>query len=257
MSDITGYNQGQVSDEGLVNWRSGESAVTPGGQSIYDTSSVPLTQLGNRKVVGDRVFRYALASGTSSAGDLVQSNPLSLINVTAGGTNPAGAKLFSFYFATSNSADVFTEGYIHAQSGTAANMGLTYRVKSQPIVATTSVANLVLYDPLKLALNVTDKYSLHKNLYNGVTTMTSGTAPAAGVAPVSVASGDYYWLQTWGPTPIRASAATANAPLIAGLTGAVGAFVQATTVAGSYFVGYALQTFTASEKGMAFLTIAP
>ena len=258
MADITVRNQGEVSDEGLVNWRGDQVSVTPGGQSVFDTASVQMADLGSRKVVGDRVFRYTLAAGTIAAGDLAQLNPASLINVTAGGTNPAGGKVFTFYFATSNSANVFAEGTLHSQSGTAANTGYTYRVKSQPIVATTSTANLVLYDPLKIAANVTDKWSLHKNMYSGITVNTAGTAAPAGVVPVAVVSGDYFWLQTWGPVAVRGSAASAaGLPLIAGATGAVGAFSQSNTVAGAHFIGYSLQIITASEKGMVFLQIAP
>ena len=116
---------------------------------------------------------------------------------------------------------------------------------------------MVLYDPLKLAANVTDKWSLHKNLYSGITVNTAGTAPAAGVVPIAVTTGDYFWLQTWGPVAVRGSAAGAGTPLIAGATGAVGAFSQSNTVAGSLFIGQALQIITASEKGMVFLMVAP
>lgn len=67
MSDITVRDQGEVDDCGLVNWRGDQVAVPQGGQSIYKTSSIPLAKFGARKVVGDRVFRYALASGSAGS----------------------------------------------------------------------------------------------------------------------------------------------------------------------------------------------
>lgn len=256
MADITGYVSGDVNDSGKVNWR-GDQATAPVGQSIYKSSSVPLAELGARVVVGDRVFRYSRAAGTMQAGDLAQMNAVSLINVTAGATNPAGGKIFTFYFATSNAADVYTEGTLIAQSGTATNMGFTYRIKSQPIVATTANADLVLYDPLVREINVTDKYSVFQNPYRGLTQCTAGTAPAMGVTPISIVSSDYFWLQTWGPCAAKVAAVSLGAPILAqntgqvlGLTGTDGGGVKTQ-------VGYSLQLATASERGFVFLTLAP
>jgi len=256
MADITAFQSGDVNNSGKVNWR-GDQVAAPIGQSIYQSSSVPLADLGARVVVGDRVFRYAQAAGTMQAGDLAQMNAVSLINVTAGGTNPAGGKIVTFYFATSNSADVYTEGTVIDQSGTATNMGFAYRIKSQPIVATTSNADLVLYDPLVRALNVTDKYSIFQNPYRGLTQCTAGTAPAMGIAPISVVSSDYFWLQTWGPSAAKVGAVALGAPILAqntgqvlGLTGTDGGGVKTQ-------VGYSLQLATASERGFVFLTLAP
>ena len=255
MADITGYNQGQVSDEGLVNWRGDQATVTPGGQSIYDSSSVALAQLGSRKVVGDRVFRYAKANGPIGAGDLAQGATPSLINVTAGSANASGDKVFSFYFATSNGAGTYDEGYLIAQSGTAANLGYMYRVKTQPIVATTSKANLTLYDPLKLVANVTDKYSLFANPYGRLTENTAGTAAAMGVAPIAVTTGDYFWLQTFGPCNVKAGLAlVVGNGFVAGATGEVTAAVA--TTGGT--LGFVVQpVLTVSEYGMVWLEIAP
>jgi hypothetical protein len=258
MADITGYNQGQVSDEGKVNWRGDQVSVTPGNQSVYDTSSVQLADLGSRKVVGDRVFRYALATGAIPAGNVAQAAPISLINVTAGTVNASGGKQFSFYFATSNAANVYAEGSLLCQSGTAANLGYTYRIKSHPVVATTSKGVLTLYDPLKLAVNVTDSWSIQANPYTGLTTNTAGTAAPVGVAPVVVASADYFWLQTWGPCAIKGSAvAAAGRALCAGATGQVQDMVVGTTADPRAILGYSMQILTASQYGMAFITIAP
>ena len=259
MADITVRNQGQVDDSGKVNWRGDQVAAPQGGQSVYDTSTLKLTDLGSRKVVGDRVFRYARASGAAGAGDLCECVPASQIAVTGGTANPAGGKTFAFYFATSNSANAYAEGYLHCQSGTAANMGYMYRVKSHPDAATTSECNLSLYDPLKKAVNVTDTWTLHKNMYEGVIENTDATELCVGVAPILVTSGDYFWLQTWGPCALKHSAgANAGIALAPGATGEAYDYVIGTTAKNSAIcVGQSMQVMTASEYGMAFITIAP
>lgn len=259
-ADITTRNQGQVEDSGKVNWRGDQVSTPQGGQSIYDTSSLQLTDLGSRKVVGDRVFRYALANGAAGAGDLCQSDPAFVLGVTGGTADPAGGKTFTFYFATSNSADVYAEGYLHCQSGTAANLGYTYRIKSQPIVADTSECSLELYDPLKKLVNVTDEWSVHQNLYRGVkeNVDAAGTAAPVGVAPILVASGEYFWLQTWGPAGVKSLSGAPGEMLTPAATGQVGVEVHS-SAGGNVLaaVSYGLQVMTASEYGMVFLTIAP
>jgi len=253
MADITSYYQGNVEPSGKVNWRGDQVSVPQGGQSIYETSSVKLTDLGSRKVVGDRVFRYAQAAGAIGAGDLAQYGGTQLINVTAGDTNPAGGKIFTWYAATTIGKDDYAEGYLISQSGTAANMGFIYRVKSHDAIATTTKGDLTLYDELVRQPNTADKWSLHMNLYKNVTEMTAGTAPAVGVAPVAVTSGDYFWIQTWGPACVKCAAVGVGQKVVAGDTGEVKAPVATTGAQ----VGYALQTLTASERGLVFLTIAP
>lgn len=259
MSDITVRNQGEVDDSGKVNWRGDQVSLTPGDQSIYQTASIQLADLGSRKVVGDRVFRYALAAGGIGAGDFAQSTPASLIGVTGGTADPAGGKVFTFYFATANDAGVYDEGYLHCQSGTAANMGYMYRIKKQPTVGATSEAELELYDPLKIAVDVVDEWSIHQNAYKVITENTAGTAVAAGVSPILVASGDYFWLQTWGPCALKGSAtAVTGIALAAGATGEVYDYVIGTTAKNSStIVGQSMQVMTASEYGMAFITITP
>lgn len=256
MADITAFQQGGANDNGKVNWR-GDQATVPIAQGVYQTSSVQLAELGSRLVVGDRVYRYAQAGGAINAGDLCQVTVPSQVLVTAGAANPAGGKVFSFYFATSNSAEVYAEGTLISQSGTAANMGQVYRVKSQPIVATTSNADLILYEGLAKAANVTDKWSIFGNPYKGMTQMTAGTAAPIGVAPVLVTSSDYFWLQTYGPSAVKCGAGAAvGMDVVPDATGQVIGLVQSNTVNGLAIVGYSMQIFTASQRGLVFLQLA-
>lgn len=257
MADITDFQHGQPDDSGKVNWRGDQVSVPQGGQSIYKSSSVQLAELGERKVVGDRVFRYARANGTIGAGDVCQGFVDNRINVTAGASDPAGGFIFTWYAATTQAANLWAEGYLISQSGTAANLGYTYRVKSHAAASGTNVA-LTLYDPLVKVPNTADKWSIFSNAYAKVTECTAGTAPPVGVCPIAVTTNDYFWLQTWGPCGVKTIAGTDAGNVQAGATGQVNAPILATTAgAERAYIGYALHTFTASEYGLVFLTIAP
>ena len=255
MADITVLVHGEVESSGKVNWR-GDQISAPIPQSIYKTASVKLGELGSRKVVGDRVFRYALAGGTIAAGELSQGFVDNRLLVTAGGTDPAGGFIFTWHALTTQAADLWAEGMVFSQSGTAANMGHAYRIKSHPVGSASDVA-LTLYDPLVKALNVTDKWSIVANKYSKIT-QAAASKPAAGVVPVAVVSGDYFWLQTFGPTSVKCSVNTAGSNFIAGATGQVELPIEATT-AGSEraIIGYTVHAHTASQQGLVFLTIAP
>lgn len=270
MANITGFNQGNVSNEGKQNWRGDQVSVTPGNQSVYESSTVPLAELGSRKVVGDRVFRYAQAGGgvTINAGDVVQVSPAAsaggclgavngYISVTAATVNQADGKAFLYYFATSAAANLFAEGYLYSQSGTAANMGQMYRIKEHSSVADTSNATLVLYDPLTRTSNVTDKWSLRMNQYKSVTQATAATNVAAGVALIALTTSDYFWLQTWGPVNVKAGVGVIDGISVG--MGATGQVAGVTVVTGTVpaSIGWAMQTLTVSERGMIWLTIAP
>ena len=259
MADITQLHGGNVNDSGKVNWRGDQNSPPQGGQSIYDSSSVPLADLGSRLVAGDRVFRYAKAAGSIGAGDCAQAGAASVILATAGDTNAAGGKVFTWYSATAVAKNYWAEGYLICQSGTAANLGHLYRIKSHDAIGTTSDGTLNLYDPLKLAINVTDKYSIFQNKYIGLTENTAGTAISRGFAPIAVTSADYFWLQTFGPAAIKSSGVSAvGHALAAGATGQVEDQIIGTTAGPlQNRLAIAGQVMTASQFGLAFIEIAP
>lgn len=271
MANITAYQGGNMPDqEGKVNWRGDQTLVPQGGQSINESSSVQLADLGSRKVVGDRVFRYArLGAIATNPGDVLQFPASSVkgfceLLATAGNANdPVNGKTFTFYCATSHAADFFAEGYIIAQSGTAANLGQVYRIKTHASVADTSNVTLNLYDGLQKAPNVTDKWSIYRNPYNGVIQNVAGTVAAAGVLSCPATTNDYVWIQTWGPCAVKAQTAAGGAvvgnAVGAAATGAVVGFI-ATGTGGTPItpIGEVLYAApVASETVMTFLKIAP
>lgn len=267
MADITGYNQGNVDDSELVNWRGDQVSAPQGGQSIYDASSVQLAPLGSRKVVGDRVFRYAKAGSLDGAAGKVMQAPA--FNANWQGISYAttrvpvvGAKTIWLYSGTQTlTANQYAGGYIGVESGTAANAGYMYRIKSHGAVSATSTFEVKLYDTIKQTITGSDKLSMIPNLYNGVTVQTAGNgAVPVGIPPINVTTGDYFWLQTWGPCPALNSttAVAAGAPVYAGGTGDVCGVVGTGTFASLIAqIGIGIVTGTNREKDFIFLTIAP
>lgn len=268
MADITAIQSGNVSEKmGKVNWHLPPGAPPPGGQSIHESSSVQLADLGQRLVVGDRVFRYAQLGGVAAIpGDILQFPASSVkgfceLLATGGNTDASGGKTFTFYCATSHAADFFAEGMIISQSGTAANLGQFYRVKTHGSVADTSTVTLTLYDALQKAVNVTDKWSIYANPYKLVTQNTAGTVATAGVLSCPATTNDYVWIQTWGPCALKSQTAVGGFGnmAFAAATGAAVGFIATGTGGnpGNPIATYLYAAPVASERSLAFLTIAP
>lgn len=267
MADITNYQQGNVSEDDLCNWRGDQVSLSQGGQSIYDSSSVKLAPLGSRKVVGDRVFRYAKCGSLDAVpGKLLQApafdaNWSAVALATTRGA-VVGAKSLWLYSSTATlTANQLAEGYLGFESGTAANSGYQYRIKSHGAVTATTTFEVKLYDAIKQVATGTDKVSLFPNMYNGVTVQTTGVgACPVGIAPLAVTTNDYFWLQTWGPCPALNSTTSvaAGAPVYAGGTGDVCGVVGTGTYASLMAqIGIGMVTGTNREKDFVYLTIAP
>ena len=255
MADITNRYQGAVASSGKRNWRGDQTTVPQGGQSIYESSSVQLAELGERAVLGDRVFRYAKAGDAIAAGGVASREGENIIDVTAGGAVASGARAFTWYAATAMSKDTYAEGYLYAQSGTAANLGYTYRIKTHNAITATTNGTLYLYDELKVTVNTADKWSVIQNPY--VSLKTGGTSVAMGIAPIAVTTGDYFWLQTWGPCAAKCAGGTAGGDLQVSADQLVAKILATTSGAAVGKIATSMQVQTASEKGMVFLTIAP
>lgn len=259
MADIASKLQGNVSDEGQVNWRGDQVTVVQGGQSIYETSSVQLADLGSRKVVGDRVFRYALAGASIGAG-LIASKPVvdAKHRKTTIATNAVtGVKALTIVLTTSAAANYFAEGYVHVESGTAANLGHMYKIKSHGSIGDAGSGVFTLYDPIKVAIASNgDKVTVQPSQYSAVIKCTNEADPAVCITPIAVVSGDYFWGQTWGPCAIQVGSAgvpSAGGYICAGSAGMCETSAGATTVV----MGYANYAGTSAEYAHCKLLIEP
>ena len=257
MADITSRYQGNVDDSDQVNWRGDQVSTPQGGQSIYDSASLKLAELGARKVVGDRVFRYALAGGTIKAADVVEAQPAIELFGAIATTSPAGGKRVTITATDTRGSNVFADGMFMVGSGTASNCGYAYKVKSHPDISSAGNGVLTLYDPIKRAMDATDLAVLQANKYAGVVQCTTGAAHViAGVAPIYVTSGEYFWLQTWGPAGVK-TAAGATGAVAADATGQAITYDSAQAQAAHVPIGQAMMDISASAYGIVFLQIAP
>jgi len=265
MADITTFQSGDFDNSGKMNWR-GDQVNIPNAQSIYKTSSVQLAELGMRLVVGDRVFRYAKALGTITPGLVCQKAAVDFAN-GALGYDPnasatcatAGQKTIGVVAFTTATANQWAEASLIVQSGTAANCGQMFRIKSHGSTASGGNIILSLYDEINHSIATADTFTLLANDYSSVTQCTTGaTTIAVGVCPTYATTNDYFWMQTWGPASVKNGAATKGMQVMADVTGQVVAQVVGTTAnAANQIVGYALHTMTASQYGGVYLTITP
>ena len=254
MADITSRNQGQVDDVANINWRGDQISVPQGGQSIYKTSTIQLAQLGSRKVVGDRVFRYAKAGLALKPGDTTEygGEILSSIPIAPSVTQAAGLRTITLTAATTIAKNTYAEGYLVCEMGaTCSNRGMVYRIKSNAVGSAGVTCVFSLYDPLIYALQTTGTWSVHQNIYMNVGSGKVTQAPL-GVSPVYATTNDYFWLQTWGPATVIGTAAKGD-----GLVNSVSG--KATIIAASDAqIGTVIQTLAAAtNNGLVFLTIAP
>lgn len=253
-------NQGEVETSELVNWR-GDQATVPQGQSVTQASRVKMARLGARKVVGDRVYRYARAGdGTVVVGDLCQApegatGEVSVVQTTAG-QHFIGQKTINLYSATAISSGDYAEGHVFVCEGT--TPGPMYRIKNNEAISTTSTGKLTLYDTLVTTHTAADQVTVFRNLYNKVVEFAAVGSIPVGVAPVTATTNDYLWLQTWGPCSIlHSSGAAVVAKGGIAFPGTTGAVQSATTAGIGPYIGVGMHLGTTLEFGAVFLKIAP
>ncbi|NCN96922.1 MAG: hypothetical protein GW928_05590, partial [Rhodoferax sp.] len=154
-------------------------------------------ELGSRKVVGDRVFRYGKALQDIAAGFVVEYGGETLNSIAVGGavTQGSGLKTFTITAATAISANTYADGYLICKKGaTDGNLGMMYRIKSNAVGAAGGTCKLTLYDPIAYAVQLTSTWQVAQNLYLNVISAIL-TRAAIGVAPIDVTTGDYFWVQ--------------------------------------------------------------
>lgn len=253
MGDITSKYQGNVSDEGQQNWRGDQISAPQGGQSVFDSASVQLADLGSRKVVGDRVFRYAKAKTDLTAGMTCEYGGETLVSIALGSaiTQPAGMRSFVVTAATAISANTYAEGYLTCVAGaTDSNLGMLYKIKSNALGSSAGTCKLTLYDAMKFAVKLTSTYRFAQNPY--IVASASANGAVMGVAPITVTSGEYFWLQTWGPCAVNGSAA-AGSGMISKVSGVSTVVLSASAQA---VYGYPLVANTGNND-LCWITVAP
>lgn len=172
--------------------------------------------LGTRGVTEDgRVFYWSLAGASAlRSGSVVQTkvSPGASVHVAAldvvGATTTGVSTLTVTIATTPITADQYKDGYLTIDTSPGQAM---YKIKSHLAADSATDAEFTFADNEKLLEPLTSgttKVGLRENPYSSVVAFpTTATGVAAGVAPISVTAGHYFWAQTYGPAIVNTDAA--------------------------------------------------
>jgi len=223
-------------------------------QGIYEESATAKAEIGTRIEVGDRVFRYAYAGGIAlAAGKLMKSAQLPAeVNKAVAAVAAAGTYVVT---VTTVAAQLYLAGGYMVVNDVNGE-GSCYRIKSSAANATTATStDIVLYDPIAVALTTSSEVELYGSPYYDLDLSAGVTDHISGIPPIAVTANYYFWLQTWGPCACLVGATTAAGDLLVPHT--TDGSVAPGSVFTSNIVGFALTPGTATEYNAMWLRIAP
>ena len=225
-------------------------------QGIYEDSSTAKAIVGTRIEVGDRVFRYAYAGGTALiAGTLVKAVEVpSQVNIAVGTAAAVGTYSIPNITTAAHAETALAGGYMVVNDVN--GEGHCYRIKSSAANADTSTStDLVLYDPLAVALTTSSQVELYGSIYYDLDKSATVTDHIAGIPPIAVTANYYFWLQTWGPCAALVGATSAAGDMLTPHT--TDGSVCPGSVFTSNIIGFALTPGTATEYNGIYLRVAP
>jgi hypothetical protein len=213
--------------------------TTAYNQGILTTSTTAKEKLGTLRILEDgRKFRYAKAGAAIAAGQavscaLVAAQHLGAIVASINSSGTQVALTVTAGLALAN--DALAGAMLHVTSGTGA--GRSYRAESSTaITAAGTSITFALVDRLAI-YDGTTRISVVPSPWSGVL-VGAANAAAAGVAPVAVASGSYFWSQVSGPaSALIVGTPAVGSPVILGAAGAVAVITAATSLAIGYAFG--------------------
>lgn len=209
--------------------------IIPVDQSVYEESSTQKARLGTRLRLADRTFFYARLSTSANvvAGDVLTA-PLLVAShqsgIVSAASTATGASVINVTMGTAVTANQYAEGYINFADSAVAGGGWIFKIKSHPAIATAATGQITLYDAIPGSLGA-QAINLTPNPFSLVRVGSAALALPIGVAPVAVTTGNYFWIQTWGPAAPRHTGATVAAGALAlGTLGGVTNFIATGTL---------------------------
>lgn len=179
-------------------------------QPLFAQSSTKLEMIGTPRICSrtGRKYRYAYAGE-----DLAVGKMSFMATATGNHVNKsvASAAAIGDYEvtvtvgATAVTADSYANGFLHVNDGT--GQGHQYLIDSNTYCASSGNTTVTLHEPIRVALvaSATSEVSLIANPWSSVTQSTTEESGSAGVTPIAVTSGYYFWCQTGGPAICLAS----------------------------------------------------
>ncbi len=137
--------------------------------------------------------------------------------------------------------------------------GECYTIVGHAVVASSGTLTATLASPIKRAIKTSSTIDLVRNPYKSVVVApTTVTGAVVGVALHDIGASEYGWVQTHGPTAVRAGVALVVGLTVVRSTGTAGAVEPATGETGDVAankLGYVLTGVATSEFGAVYLTI--
>jgi hypothetical protein len=210
-----------------------------------------------------RRFRYCKNGGVALvAGHAVQSSVLAGATTTlqtlatvAVASLVGDTRIFINALTTAQAASLFKDGM--AAFYDASTVGGYFRlVKDNNALATTGTVSYIdLYEPLPVALTVSDTVALSINPYSGliVVPVTTPTGKIIGVVPCDVPISNYMWVQTigWAALHLKDGAVAAGKIKVGGSTAGTG--ISNTELLFSQDIGIASAAWADESCGLVYL----
>ncbi len=173
--------------------------------------------LGTKYVDGERVFKYAKFAGTVNP-DLgahnTQHQPIGFSAVAAVTLQYATTVTFTMSGSDGHAAngtlaaDELAGGYCVIFDAT--SKAINRQIKSNSAQTGGGTTTLEFTDPIPVALTTSDSLECIANPYRNVTASTSNNYGVVGLPELVYTSGQFGWLQTWGPRWVAPQAAVGS-----------------------------------------------
>jgi hypothetical protein len=186
--------------------------------SVYAPSDSKLYEIGTKWEYNGRVYHYAQASGTVGPNMAVKPyNHQDIQNVSVQAAAVAGAtSIYVTTTAASNLAGVAAKNCMKGGTAvifdaTGAEYGFIVGIVGNPALAAYGTLRLDLDTPIPFALTTSDTVEAiaspwYKVTLGTGTVLNQGLCSACGVPAVRATTGQYLWVQTWGPCWVSPSA---------------------------------------------------
>lgn len=184
------------------------------GQGINQASSTQRYSLGTRLVTGDgRVFRYGKLGANIVSGKLGLKNNNELVTekativsaCTAGATELTVTFATDFWTTDTLAADELYGGYISLYNSS--SIRDNRMIIGNTVVATAGVCTIKIDEPIVTAVTSAFGCEVLANPYADLRNINDDSTSVMGMPAAYGTSGQYIWIQTWGPFRISPTAA--------------------------------------------------
>lgn len=222
-------------------------SVLLSGADVLTITSAKRFPLGTRGYTRDgRVFRYARNGATAlKVGNLCQQSAATTSEAVRTGTTELKANTTKVSVLTTGTgpfttANAYADGYLYADtSSTALGCGVYAQIKSHTTQSATSTGVVVIqfysgdmmYSGTTNVGTTKNTMRVIRNPYDKVIVKPAGvlTGIVVGIPVRPITANNYFWIQTWGPCPVRSDGVLDVGDSVGPCTGATAGVVDATT----------------------------